>query len=258
MPSELKKSKVVVTLTFEEYLRKFFNMWYDDAEVLAKLLGMEDEEEEVEDWIEQRVKNVEILKAANASNDYSKLSSIPFEELHLITKAVDDYSVVQKEVQGSVISTITKMFGKKEEKNETSKDHIALPIMKSVDDLQRLVTFICYEPDVKDAHGNWATADVIKAACDDFNTALAGNKIFPNLFHHKDKTTEKYTPTDAFSIVKSYVTGDDCYFGDEKQLVTEGTWLIKVKFESDALWDMFLAGTVKGISIGCKGLYGNE
>jgi len=37
--------QVTVTLSMEEFLRKFMNMWYDDAELLTKLMGMKTEEE---------------------------------------------------------------------------------------------------------------------------------------------------------------------------------------------------------------------
>ena len=46
VPEEIveKATKVSVTMDFEEFLVKWFNMYYEDAEVLAKLLGMEKEE----------------------------------------------------------------------------------------------------------------------------------------------------------------------------------------------------------------------
>ncbi|QOC67630.1 hypothetical protein JEP1_004 [Escherichia phage JEP1] len=80
--------QVTVELSFEEYLRRFFDMWYDDAKALAHLLGFEIEEEawakEHPDWewaqadaeacvqwLEERCDNVTIHKAAKEGKDLS-------------------------------------------------------------------------------------------------------------------------------------------------------------------------------------------
>lgn len=66
-----KATQVQVTLTFEEFLAKFFDMWYTDAKVLATMLGMQDDEEDEDDsdWyknrIAEQVDKFEILKSAN-------------------------------------------------------------------------------------------------------------------------------------------------------------------------------------------------
>lgn len=80
--------QVTVELSFEEYLRRFFDMWYDDAKALAHLLGFEIEEEawakEHPDWewaqadaescvkwLEERCDNVTIHKAAKEGKNLS-------------------------------------------------------------------------------------------------------------------------------------------------------------------------------------------
>lgn len=66
-----KATQIQVTLTFEEFLGKFFDMWYTDAKVLATMLGMQDDEEDEDDsdWyknrIAEQVDKFEILKSAN-------------------------------------------------------------------------------------------------------------------------------------------------------------------------------------------------
>lgn len=78
IPEEVveKATKVAVTMDFEEFLVKWFNMYYSDAEVLAKLLGMEKELEpsdmydyqgEHRKWIEERVAAIEIMKSLHVS-----------------------------------------------------------------------------------------------------------------------------------------------------------------------------------------------
>ena len=66
-----KATQVQVTLTFEEFLRKFFNMWYEEAEILATMLGMEDGDEEdgYQDYVERQVSSFQILKSAYESEN---------------------------------------------------------------------------------------------------------------------------------------------------------------------------------------------
>lgn len=76
---DVKKAleQVTLTLSMEEFLRKFFGMWYNDAEVLTKLLGFETEyenykkQDDNEDYdhgkyIEERVSQFTIMKGMNS------------------------------------------------------------------------------------------------------------------------------------------------------------------------------------------------
>lgn len=76
---DVKKAleQVTLTLSMEEFLRKFFGMWYDDAEVLTKLLGFETEYENYKKqddnegydhgkYIEERVSQFTIMKGMNS------------------------------------------------------------------------------------------------------------------------------------------------------------------------------------------------
>jgi hypothetical protein len=123
-------------------------------------------------------------------------------------------------------------------------------IIKAVDQLKREAVFICYEPETPDTDGEWMSKETVEAACQSFNKAMQDGVLIPNLFHDKDSETNTYTKTDAFSIQKSWVTPVECVIGETE--VKEGTWLVKVKFENDVLWNAFEQGTVKGVSIGCK------
>ena len=65
-----KASMVTVTMTITEYLSKFFGLWYEDAEVLAKVMGYDTEVDPVEyndDWwdnyIQEKVNAVSIMKS---------------------------------------------------------------------------------------------------------------------------------------------------------------------------------------------------
>lgn len=85
--------QITVSLSMEEFLRKFFNMWSSDAEVLVKLLGFETEHEaymkdrdpdsndwakEHEDWINERMSQFQIMKSLNEG----KLEVIKASELN--------------------------------------------------------------------------------------------------------------------------------------------------------------------------------
>lgn len=65
-----KASMVTVTLTITEYLRKFFDMWYDDAELLARIMGYDttvEPTEYVDNWydnyLDEKVAAVSIMKS---------------------------------------------------------------------------------------------------------------------------------------------------------------------------------------------------
>ena len=81
----------------------------------------------------------------------------------------------------------------------------AVPILKSADTLKREVTFIYYEPNKVDAHGDWSTPEVIEKACDNFNENLASGNVVANLFHCRDEQGD-IAETDSFGILKSWVS----------------------------------------------------
>lgn len=77
--------QVTVTMSFEEFLRKFFYMWSDDAELLARLLGFETELQneaaenpddewvqawnaQHQEWLEERMESISIAKFAHSGD----------------------------------------------------------------------------------------------------------------------------------------------------------------------------------------------
>lgn len=84
-----KASKVRVTMEFEEFLTRFFHLYYEDAKVLAAVLGMESEETEEdysEGWydryIDSKVQAIEIIKSFKEKNIAEVVSGLT-EEQHL-------------------------------------------------------------------------------------------------------------------------------------------------------------------------------
>ena len=102
-----KATQVQVTLTFEEFLRKFFDMWYDEAEILATMLGMEDDDDEngYQDYVERQVASFQILKSAHESENkvdfLSKLSEQDYLSV-LETQEKVEKALKQKEASPNI------------------------------------------------------------------------------------------------------------------------------------------------------------
>lgn len=105
---------------------------------------------------------------------------------------------------------------------------------------------IVYEPDVKDAHGEWMSADTIRAGRDNFElNRLAGN-VKENLFH--------ISPTDDFTIEKTWIQEElDVIVEGTEQKISAGSWVAKVKYNNNDLWNLKKSGIVGGLSIQCSG-----
>ena len=79
-----KATKVKVTMDIQDFLGKFYGIYYEDAEVLAKVMGFDTEQEEVEsyeDYIDKKIASIEIMKSLkDASTRDVKLASLSEEQ----------------------------------------------------------------------------------------------------------------------------------------------------------------------------------
>ena len=113
-----KASMVKVEMEITEYLRKFFGLYWEDAEVLARSMGyitkeLEDEmedaaegesEETYQSYIASKVNSIEIIKSLKSSDNLIKAVSVLTEDEYLsvlkdqelIEKALKEYSPVTK------------------------------------------------------------------------------------------------------------------------------------------------------------------
>jgi len=117
-----KASMVKVEMEITEYLRKFFNLYWDDAEVLARSLGFttaeqdyeakeakeaeseEEEEYSYTSWIDKRVASIQVIKSLKESDNLIKsLSALSeddylsiLKDQELVEKALKEYSPVTK------------------------------------------------------------------------------------------------------------------------------------------------------------------
>lgn len=70
-----KMQQVQVTMETPEFLRRFFDMYWEDSEILARVLGWKPSSEDVEvvdwyeDYIDEKVKSIKILKSLNDSEN---------------------------------------------------------------------------------------------------------------------------------------------------------------------------------------------
>ena len=70
-----KATTVTVEMQFPEFLRRFFGLYWDDAEVLSVAMGYgrtEYPDEDVKDYIDARVESIKILKSVYLAQDLEK------------------------------------------------------------------------------------------------------------------------------------------------------------------------------------------
>lgn len=106
---------------------------------------------------------------------------------------------------------------------------------------------VVYEPLVKDAHGEWMSEETIAEACDNFNQNLEKGIVNANLFHLKE--------TDAFTIESTWVQKEfDVKVIQTGEVIKAGTWVAKLKYNDETLWDLKKQGILGGVSIGGRGV----
>lgn len=103
--------QVSVNLSMEEFLRKFFHMWSEDAELLTKLLGFETEYEywkeqnqgeefDYSKYLEDKVSQFTIMKSMNDGSLETITKSALIDTLAMqekFEKALESYTTQQKE-----------------------------------------------------------------------------------------------------------------------------------------------------------------
>lgn len=107
-----KLQQVKVTLELPEFLRRFFDVYYEDAEVLARLMGYVEPEEDTEEteedywenYIQTKLQAFEIIKSAH-EGDYTQVLANLEEEQYLsilqdqekLEKAIAKYDLKKQE-----------------------------------------------------------------------------------------------------------------------------------------------------------------
>lgn len=125
-----KAAEVRVELSFVDFLRKFFDMYYSEAEALARFLGYEISDEDVtpmthEQYIDSQIENMTLLKSANKSAD-----------LNVFLKELGAEETVQLlEVQ----SKLEKAFGEQPNVLEDNPDNNQLEENSDMHDIEEIM-----------------------------------------------------------------------------------------------------------------------
>ena len=98
-PSFIEKASMIqVTMTITDYLEKFYSIWGSDARVLAEIFGFDVESPEddfdYDEWIEERVKSVKVLKAIKDTSNVPETLASLSEEDYL--DVLQDQEVLEK------------------------------------------------------------------------------------------------------------------------------------------------------------------
>lgn len=125
-PIKVQKAleQITVTLSMEEFLRKFFGMWYDDAETLTKLLGFETEfeankkeheangdtydwEKDHEDWMSEKLSKFQLMKSLH-ENPNQAIEDEDFIALTILQERVEkSLNKYEEEKQMATANTVT-------------------------------------------------------------------------------------------------------------------------------------------------------
>jgi Putative phage serine protease XkdF len=135
------------------------------------------------------------------------------------------------------------------ETEETGKDSLGtIGVLKAVDEMQRMATFVVLEPQddsgfTSDLHGDYYDAQTVEKACRSFNNQCKK----ANLFHAIETT--------AFTFVESYITPADMVINET--FIKKGTWLATIQVseepEYEFIWQGILSGEFNGLSIQAMG-----
>jgi len=120
---------------------------------------------------------------------------------------------------------------------EESKKSKTVATLKSADTLLKQALYVVLVPDEIDAHGDMYDKDTVRKACESFNNSQT---VKANLFHMIDSP--------VFETIESYIAPCDMTINQE--VVKEGTWLAKLQFTNDEIFNGVLEGKYAGVSIG--------
>ena len=125
--------QITVTLSMEEFLRKFFDMWYDDAETLVKIMGMQTEHEYWKEqnpelmsdssFLEEKVSKFQLMKSLH-ENTVSNVDADDFIEILALQETIEK-ALLEHNPQGDpLVETINveKAQFEQLEKNANEKE----------------------------------------------------------------------------------------------------------------------------------------
>lgn len=185
VPEEIveKAAKVSVTMDFEEFLVKWFNMYYEDAEVLANLLGMEKEEQpsdmydyqgEHRKWLEEKVSAIQIMKSVYASQDVKKaFNELSYKESLAVIEAQSMLEKAMSSVEEGKNVPVTKG----QEMPTTKEENLMEDVIQKALHVE-LVEKAVQEAVLKAAEEKAAVEEILKAAQAELEGVKADVAVF--------------------------------------------------------------------------------
>lgn len=222
IPEEIveKATKVAVTMDFEEFLVKWFNMYYDDAEVLAKLLGMEKEEQpsdmydyqgEHRKWLEEKVAAIQIMKSLHASQDVKKaFNELSYKESLDVIEAQSTLESVLEKAMSSAVEGKNVPVTKGQEKPTNKEENLMEDVIQKALHVE-LVEKAVQEAVEKAAIEKAAVEDVLKAA----QAELEGVKAEVVVFKAKEAEAVVKSRKDALQAVLAEDQVEDMFKATE-------------------------------------------
>lgn len=181
-----------------------------------------------------------------------------FKSIKDLPSSVSDLSLVQKSKILNIANGLIASGHSPEISVEKASERVlSLNLKKSLNketsvvniqkDAEQMISYeVIYEPNTKDAHGEWMSPETIVKAKESYDKALAAGLVKENLFHLSE--------TDAFTIEKTWIQEElDVVVIGTEQIIKAGTWVAKVKYNDPDLWNLKKANVVGGLSIQCSG-----
>ena len=123
-----KSTDVVIELSFAEFLYRFTDMWYDEAEMVARMVGLSDDMSAAWDT-EELSKRVTLMKSAKDTKEYSEDL---IETVKVLSKAV---GVKIKDIDGvSPVNKSKTVIETPKEDNKMSDTDVQALIQKALAD----------------------------------------------------------------------------------------------------------------------------
>lgn len=189
--------QVTVSMSFEEFLRRFFSMWSDDAELLTKLLGFETELEngaaenpddewvqawntQHQEWLEERMESISIAKSAHSGEEIDLVKQYELLKLQqLFEKGVSELglSFTEGESEDLQATGVVKTAGNEPVVDTSKVENKETSVSDTINKSQEVLDL---EKKLADMAAQVAKADeIIKAAAEvEKNAALTKAKGF--------------------------------------------------------------------------------
>lgn len=257
-----KASMVTVEMEITEYLRKFYSLWYDDAEILARALGFttKEQEDEMEDkaegeddtyqgYINSKVASISIIKSLKDAPNLLKAVAALSDDDYLAV--IKDQELIEKALKQSPASQESTPVNKSNKETENMPqadvDDKSVPetilksqfdlVQKALDDqkveLQKALELVeQFKQKEKEALTK-ARFEVLKAAVK--NTEVA-EVLFKALNLVEDETefqtVVKAVGDLALQVEQSNLFSEQGVSGDAGEAISESavTKLVKAKF----------------------------